>query len=928
MKRFAVVLCAVAAATSLVASPSFGASNGSSEVAGAGDERSLESGVQAPASIAAAVDPKADKRASQLRDKMPFFSQEPTVVGDSLVFTVDVSPMREKDKKGSALLDRIGGNVEISRVGVDVRKPGSITAENAADTLLVSRVLPERTVTKAGDQSFRVRLPKSVAADLRRLSPTQLRQRVKADIWNDKDTNAGGARHDRRQGTTSWMVSSYRTYLESRRPGLSCGTKCSTVNSAAVERRAMRSMGLFLPAKPPPESVAGTVVVYNGSPFDIDIAINPVQCMIPAIWDGGPPTNPPTLPANSSYEFFQATQITGNQYYTASQSVLEQSAKDGMDSLQNDAFVSLERAAYLKHITQSFSRGLIYFGSSMAFDITLGMVSTLIAKSNACTNAGSAYNISWTNTNIGGNQTAGNVNYWAPSYSRTVGMGSPQVSPTSIPDLAPGSPLSAYNATSQNGLAVDYSTLLAELGFGGSVNLATLNSSQRNGSYSGYWCNFRNQQMANPNASGTGQFGSSALGGGSSMDWGPCLATAATGSPDWIASEYGISGGAQGNIENTGMSILIGYSSTANVTAGPSPAEPPVSAASATACTMTKAPCIYTIPTSAASPNLTVGCTPGSWNLMTPWNGSNINLSSPPNAYQASSTMSTQIAFTGFTASGTPITNSIPVADGGNVASSFAPNAVNPFTFSPGNLASIQASLGGPGGYVTNWLCVMTANVLVPSGVSTVSPSAVAMNLGWYGKPVVAYAPNPAGNLLSPPATSSVASPIVSSVSPVSGSTAGGTSITITGTGFVSGATVTVGGAACTSVVVGSGTSLTCTTPAGSAGVQNIVVTNPAGLAGMGTGLFTFVAPPTVTGVAPSVGSTAGGTSITITGTGFVSGATVTVGGAPCTSVVVGSATSVSCTTPAGSAGAQNLVVTNPAPSLLSGTGTGAFTYA
>jgi hypothetical protein len=128
-----------------------------------------------------------------------------------------------------------------------------------------------------------------------------------------------------------------------------------------------------------------------------------------------------------------------------------------------------------------------------------------------------------------------------------------------------------------------------------------------------------------------------------------------------------------------------------------------------------------------------------------------MSLSSPPSAYQSSSTLSTQIAFTGFTANGTPVTDSIPVADGGNVSSSFAPNVVNPFTFTPANLQSIQSALGGPGGYVTNWLCVMTANALVPSGVSSFAPSAVAMNLGWYGKPIVAYAPNPAGNLLAPP---------------------------------------------------------------------------------------------------------------------------------------------------------------------------------
>jgi len=59
-------------------------------------------------------------------------------------------------------------------------------------------------------------------------------------------------------------------------------------------------------------------------------------------------------------------------------------------------------------------------------------------------------------------------------------------------------------------------------------------------------------------------------------------------------------------------------------------------------------------------------------------------------------------------------------------------------------------------------------------------------------------------------------------------------------------------------------------------------------------------------------GPPSGGTAITITGTNFVSGAAVTVGGSPATGVVVNSYTSVSATTPALSPGTANdLVVTN-----------------
>jgi len=69
--------------------------------------------------------------------------------------------------------------------------------------------------------------------------------------------------------------------------------------------------------------------------------------------------------------------------------------------------------------------------------------------------------------------------------------------------------------------------------------------------------------------------------------------------------------------------------------------------------------------------------------------------------------------------------------------------------------------------------------------------------------------------------------PTVTAIGPNSGSAAGYTEVTITGTGFLSGATVTIGGAACTPVVLSNGgTTITCTTSAHAAGLASVVVTN------------------------------------------------------------------------------------------------------
>ncbi len=67
---------------------------------------------------------------------------------------------------------------------------------------------------------------------------------------------------------------------------------------------------------------------------------------------------------------------------------------------------------------------------------------------------------------------------------------------------------------------------------------------------------------------------------------------------------------------------------------------------------------------------------------------------------------------------------------------------------------------------------------------------------------------------------------------------------------------------------------------------------------------------PTVTGIVPSSGPAAGGTSVTITGTNFTGATGVTIGGTAAASVVVVSSTSITAATPAGTAGTASVVVT------------------
>jgi hypothetical protein len=87
--------------------------------------------------------------------------------------------------------------------------------------------------------------------------------------------------------------------------------------------------------------------------------------------------------------------------------------------------------------------------------------------------------------------------------------------------------------------------------------------------------------------------------------------------------------------------------------------------------------------------------------------------------------------------------------------------------------------------------------------------------------------------------TAAIALPTLTSVSPNSGTTAGGTAVTLTGTGFTGAPSVTFGGTAATSVVVVNATTITCITPARAAGTASVLVTTPGGTNAANT-LFTY----------------------------------------------------------------------------------------
>jgi hypothetical protein len=117
--------------------------------------------------------------------------------------------------------------------------------------------------------------------------------------------------------------------------------------------------------------------------------------------------------------------------------------------------------------------------------------------------------------------------------------------------------------------------------------------------------------------------------------------------------------------------------------------------------------------------------------------------------------------------------------------------------------------------------------------------------------------------------------PTVTSVTPSSGPATGGTAVTVVGTKFTTAKAVKFGSTNATSFTVNSGTSLTATSPAAPAGKVDVTVTTQQGTSPISSN-DTFELTPTITGISPNTGPPAGGTNVTITGSGFAVGKAAT----------------------------------------------------
>ena len=165
------------------------------------------------------------------------------------------------------------------------------------------------------------------------------------------------------------------------------------------------------------------------------------------------------------------------------------------------------------------------------------------------------------------------------------------------------------------------------------------------------------------------------------------------------------------------------------------------------------------------------------------------------------------------------------------------------------------------------------------------------------------------------------AMPTISSISRSSGSAQGGTSVVISGTNLTGTRGVRIGTINATVDTV-TPTAVTIRTPVGSgSGLQIHLIATGGWLTASPT--YSYIAAPTITSNTPISGDISGGTLETVTGTNLSGVTSITIGGSAAT-VQSNTATTLVVTVPTGSAGAKDIVITNPGGTV---TSSGAYTY-
>ena len=254
-------------------------------------------------------------------------------------------------------------------------------------------------------------------------------------------------------------------------------------------------------------------------------------------------------------------------------------------------------------------------------------------------------------------------------------------------------------------------------------------------------------------------------------------------------------------------------------------------------------------------------------------------------------------------------------------------NNISPTT-GPNN-ANLPAVIRGTNFQPGVLVNLTNSGISIPGTVTSRNNVSISCTFPLTGAPIRTYnlnVRNPDGTMKTKQNAFSVtnASPTIISISPVSGFNTSVLSVTITGTAFRNGVTASLVNNTTTldaTIINRTITQIICSLPLGSArpGIYNLTIQNIDGTSVTRNNAFTVLSPgndPTVTSITPSSGTNTATLPVTIIGTNYRTGATVTItNGSTVKSVpgMVTGGTKISCSLPLTSLpiGLYNLTIRN-----------------
>ena len=154
--------------------------------------------------------------------------------------------------------------------------------------------------------------------------------------------------------------------------------------------------------------------------------------------------------------------------------------------------------------------------------------------------------------------------------------------------------------------------------------------------------------------------------------------------------------------------------------------------------------------------------------------------------------------------------------------------------------------------------------------------------------------------------------PAVTSINPTSGPAAGGTSVTLVGSAFTGASQVVFGSTPATSYVVNSDTKITAVSPARPPVNVHVRVTTPGGTSAPTAADIFKLPTPAVTSISPTRGPPAGGTSVTVSGSGFTGASGVRFGSTAAASFTINSDGTITAVSPPLPVSTVHVHVTTP----------------